>query len=498
MLEFRDIAKSFGAVQALGGVSFAVAEGEAHACVGENGAGKSTLLKILAGIVRPDRGEVYWRGERLRLGSPRDALEHGIGMVYQEMLAFRNLSVSANIFAGRELTFGGGRLNERAMVERTAELLKRLHVPVSPTTPMEHLPAAYCQLVQVAKALAFDCHVLVLDEPTTSLTDAEVDHLFGVLADLKSRGVTVLFVSHRIPEVFRLCDRITVLRDGKLAGTFDRSTATPDAIVRAMVGREPPERLARGTVTRDAPPRLALDRLTRKPWFEDITLEVRPGEIVALFGLVGSGRTELVETVFGVRRQESGRVLVDGRELTVRSSRDAARAGLGLVPEERQRQGLLFNLTLRHNVALPRAEKLGVSVINDGDERELASRQVAALSIRTPTIDRAPDELSGGGQQKVVAAKWLATAPAVLLLDEPTKGVDVGAKFEIHGIIRRQAAEGMACLMVSSDLPEVLSLADRILVMREGHIRGELAGEDATDEAVMRLATHEVETEVQA
>jgi rhamnose transport system ATP-binding protein len=493
MLEFHDIAKSFGAVQALAGVTFSVAEGEAHACVGENGAGKSTLLKILAGIVRPDRGELHWRGERLRIGSPRDALEHGIGMVYQEMLAFRNLSVSANIFAGRELTFAGGRLNERAMHARTAELLARLHVPVSPATPMEHLPAAYCQLVQVARALAFDCHVLVLDEPTTALTDAEVDHLFGVLADLKRRGVTVLFVSHRIPEVFRLCDRITVLRDGALAGTFDRSTATPDAIVRAMVGREPPERLARGTGAGEAPPRLVLDRLTRRPWFDDISLAVRPGEIVALFGLVGSGRTELLETVFGVRRPESGRVLVDGRELAIRSSRDAARAGLGLVPEERQRQGLLFNLSLRHNLALPRAEKLGVSVIKEGEERALADGQITALSIRTPTIDRTPDALSGGSQQKVVAAKWLATAPAILLLDEPTKGVDVGAKFEIHSIIRRQAAGGMACLMVSSDLPEVLSLADRIIVMREGCIRGELTGSDATEEAVMRLATHEVE-----
>ena len=500
-LEFRDVAKSFGAVQALRGVSFSVAQGEAHACVGENGAGKSTLLKILAGIIRPDRGELWWAGESLHFGSPREALERGIGMVYQEMLAFRNLSVTANIFAGRELTSSWGRLDERAMRARTKELLTQLHIPVNPDTSMEHVSTATAQLVQVARALAFDCRVLVLDEPTTSLTDAEVDHLFSVVGRLRKNGVTVLFVSHRLPEVYRLCDRITVLRDGQFAGTFERATTPADDIVRAMVGREPPARVQRQTVrsseggSSDTAPALEVRNLSRRDAFEDITFSVAPGEIVGMFGLVGSGRTEILETLFGLAAPTSGEVAVDGRTVSVKSARDAAKAGLALVPEDRQRQGLFFNLSLRHNLVLPLAEKTDVRVMDQDAEETAAGAQVKALAIKTPNTRVTPDALSGGNQQKVVAGKWLATAPRVLLLDEPTKGVDVGAKFEIHNLIRREADAGMACLMVSSDLPEVLALADRILVMREGHLRGELSGAEATDEAVMRLATHDVDAE---
>jgi len=500
-LEFRDVAKAFGAVQALRGVSFDVAPGEAHACVGENGAGKSTLLKILAGIIRPDRGELWWAGESLHFASPREALERGIGMVYQEMLAFRNLSVSANIFAGREITSTWGRLDEKAMRLRTQELLTQLHVPVTPDTSMEHVSTATAQLVQVARALAFDCRVLVLDEPTTSLTDAEVDHLFSVVARLRKTGVTVLFVSHRLPEVYRLCDRITVLRDGQFAGTFDRATTPADDIVRAMVGREPPARVPRlrsfGATggKQMTPAALEVRGLTRRPAFEGVSFSVAPGEIVGMFGLVGSGRTEILETLFGLAKPDAGDVAIDGRSVRITSAGDAAKAGFALVPEDRQRQGLFFNLSLRHNLVLPLAAKKDARVLDDRAEETTAGAQVTALSIKAPHLRVTPDALSGGNQQKVVAGKWLATAPRVLLLDEPTKGVDVGAKFEIHNLIRREADSGMACLMVSSDLPEVLALADRILVMREGHLRGELPGAGATDEAVMRLATHDVEAE---
>ena len=294
LLEFHDVHKSFGAVRALRGVSFTVTAGEAHACIGENGAGKSTLLKILAGIVRPDRGEVRLEGQPLHFNRPREALARGIGMVFQERLAFPNLTVAANIFAGREVVGRWGRLDEAAMRERTRSLLQDLHLAIPPDVRMEHVSAAHAQLVQVARALAFDCRVLVLDEPTTSLTDAEVEQLFRVLGALRARGVTLLFVSHRLPEVFRLCDRITVLRDGACVGTFVRAETTPDAMVRAMVGREPPERVERPVVSRDAAPALAVRGLTRRPWFEDVSIEVRPGEIVGLFGLVGSGRTELL------------------------------------------------------------------------------------------------------------------------------------------------------------------------------------------------------------
>jgi len=492
-LIFRHISKRFGAVTALSDVSFEIARGDAHAVVGENGAGKSTLLKILAGIVQPDDGQMAWRGSPLRVATPREALEAGIGMVYQETLAFPNLSVAANIFVGREITGRAGRLDETAMRERTRQLLARLRVDVDPDMPMDRLPAAYAQLVQVARALAFDCQVLVLDEPTAALTDAEVDHLFAVLADLRARGVTMIFVSHRIPEVFRLCDRITVLRDGRFVGTLDRASSTPDDVVRAMVGREPPARLERAAGATVGRALLSVNNLSRRPAFEDVSFEVRAGEVVGLFGLVGSGRSEVLETIFGLERPDEGSIVVDGTTAAPASAREAARAGLALVPEERHRQGLFFNLAIGDNITLPRATKSGGLRIDVAEERRVTADQVAALNIRTPDTDRTPDTLSGGNQQKVVAAKWLATSPKVLLLDEPTKGVDVGAKFELHRLIRQQADAGMACLVVSSELPEILGLADRVLVMRQGRLRGELAGSALTEEAVMQLAAHHAE-----
>jgi rhamnose transport system ATP-binding protein len=490
-LEFRGIRKSFGAVAALRGVSFAVRQGETHALVGENGAGKSTLLKILAGILRPDEGDVYWRGERLHLSSPRDALERRIGMVYQEMLAFENLTVTANIFAGREIT-RAGRLVESEMRRRTQALLDELHLRISPDALAESLPAAHRQLLQVARALAFACEILVLDEPTTSLTDAETDHLFTVLQRLKSKGVTLLYVSHRLPEVFRLCDHVTVLRDGAHVWTRPIAETTHDDVVRAMVGRDLPPRAAAAAAVSDTGRTLEVERLGRGRWFRDVSLHVNRGEIVALFGLVGSGRSELLETIFGIHPADEGAIRVEGRAVAARSARDAACAGIALVPEERQRQGLFFNLSIRHNLVLPRHAISGDVMIGSTEEEE-AQRLVAEWRIKAAGVSVTPDALSGGNQQKVVLAKWLATSPKVLLLDEPTKGVDVGAKFEIHEMVRKQAAAGMGCLVASSDLPEVLALANRVVVMREGRIRGEIAGDAATEESVMRLATHEPE-----
>ena len=489
-LAFGNVQKSFGAVRALRGVSFSVASGSSHAVVGENGAGKSTLLKILAGITRADAGDVTLDGVALAHAGPREALAAGIGMVFQERLAFPNLSVAANIFAGRELVRGAGRLDAAAMRERTRALLARLQVDLDPDMPMADASAAMAQLVQVARALAFDCRILVLDEPTTSLTDAEVEHLFRILADLRASGVTLLFVSHRLPEVFRLCEQITVLRDGEHVGTFDRARVTPDDIVRAMVGREPPPRVTAAGAT-DATPHLSVRNLSREPHFRNVSLDVRPGEIVGLFGLVGSGRSEVLETVFGLHAPTAGRIEIDGELQRFRSARDAARAGLALLPEDRQQQGLHANLSILQNINLAAGARRGWGRIDKRSEARVADAVTSGLAIRTSSLHALPETLSGGNQQKVVAGKWLATEPRVLLLDEPTKGVDVGAKFELHQIIRARAAAGMACLLVSSDLAEILSLADRIFVMREGAIRGEIAGATATDEQVMYLATHE-------
>jgi ABC-type sugar transport system ATPase subunit len=491
-VQFQHIDKSFGAVTALTDVSFSIADGESHAIVGENGAGKSTLLKILAGSLRPDRGELRIDGSPVALTGARDALARGIGFVHQEMLAFPNLSVTANIFAGREITGRFGRLRHTDMRVKAGELLARLHLPISPDAPVERLPLAYRQLLQVARALAFDCRTLALDEPTTSLTSAETDHLFRILDDLKRGGVTLIYVSHRLPEVFRVCDRITAMRDGRYVGTYRRAEVTPDDIVQAMVGRALVARASAGagapaSESAAAPPLLRVDGLTRAPCFEDVSLSIAGGEIVALFGLVGSGRTELLETLVGLARPSRGTIAVAGHPCAFGSPRDAARAGVALVPEDRQREGLFFNLTLRHNLILPFAEMRGDALIRRA-ERETSAALLRDWRIKAPSIDVTPDSLSGGNQQKVVLAKWLALRPRVLLLDEPTKGVDVGAKYEIHGIVREMAVKGAACLVVSSDLPEVLALADRILVMREGRLRGEIAAAGADEEQVMRMA----------
>jgi ABC-type sugar transport system ATPase subunit len=487
-VEFTHLDKSFDAVAALRDVSFTIAPGEAHAIVGENGAGKSTLLKILAGELRPDAGELRVDGQPIALGHPREALGRGIGLVHQEMLLFPNLSVAGNIFAGRELTGRFGVLRESAMRERAREIVARLSLAVSPDTEVESLPIAHRQLLQVARALAFECRVLALDEPTTSLTAAETDHLFRVLDDLKRAGVTLIYVSHRLPEVFRLCDRVTVLRDGRYVDTRPVTSATHDDIVQAMVGRTLPR--VKSEVSsfraRSSDLRLETSHLSGRG-FSDVSLDVSRGEIVGVFGLVGSGRTELLESIVGLRARAEGSVTIDGRPGRFRSPRDAARAGVVLVPEDRQRQGLFFNLNLRHNAVLPSAVTRGVHVISAA-ERTTARSLLDRWRISASSIDATPDHLSGGNQQKLVAAKWLATNPRVLLLDEPTKGVDVGAKYEIHGIVRDMAARGAGCLVVSSDLPELLALADRILVMREGRVRGEVPAAEADEERVMRLA----------
>jgi ABC-type sugar transport system ATPase subunit len=489
-VEFHHLSKSFGAVAALRDVSFSIAAGSAHAIVGENGAGKSTLLKVLAGTLRPDLGELRIDGQPIALTRPHDALARGIGLVHQEMLAFPNLSVAANVFAGRELTSRFGWLRERAMRDRTRDLLARLGVAVAPDTSVARLPVALRQLLQIARALALDCRTLALDEPTTSLTAGESDHLFGILEDLRRSGVTLIYVSHRLPEVFRLCDRITVLRDGRYVETFERDAVDHDRIVQAMVGRSIPQRTsseAGAAAPRDGRALLRVDDVSSRPCVDRVSLTVAPGQVVGVFGLVGSGRTELLESIVGLRRIDRGRVEVDGRAVRFRSPREAARAGVVLVPEDRQRQGLCFNLSVRHNLSLPRAEAFRHVVIRR-DERETAAALLNAWRIRAASIDATPDALSGGNQQKVVVAKWLALRPRILLLDEPTKGVDVAAKFEIHGVIRQAAAGGAACLVVSSDLPEILALVDRIVVMRGGRVRGELSAAAADEESVMRLA----------
>jgi len=491
-LEFRDVAKSFGAVRALRGVSFGVNAGEAHALVGENGAGKSTLMKILAGITRPDAGAILWDGATLDLPTPRHALDRGIGMVYQETVLFPNLSVTENIFAGRERVGAAGRLRKREMRERTVALLHDLGLSLSPDVEAESLNAAERQLLQIARALAFECRMLILDEPTTCLTEAESAELFTILDRLKAAGLTLIYVSHKLQEVFRLCDRITVLRDGAHVVTSSRSETSPNAVVRSMVGRDlevnTRSRADRAAIEGETP-LLSVTGLTRPPWFEDVSFSLRPGEILGLFGLVGSGRSELAETLFGLHAADAGTVVLNGAPFRAPNPIDAVRAGLAFVPEDRQRQGLFFNLDVGENLAVTREWAASHRRIDTRAEAAAGEALLEGFRIKASGLDATPDSLSGGNQQKVLLARWLSTAPRLLILDEPTKGVDVGAKYEIHERIRQEAGRRMACLLISSELPEVLALADRILVLREGRVRGTLQASEASEESVMRLAT---------
>ncbi|BCS34323.1 ribose import ATP-binding protein RbsA 1 [Luteitalea sp. TBR-22] len=490
-LAFEDVSKHFGGVKALRGVSLSIAAGDAHALMGENGAGKSTLMKIAAGIHRPDGGRLLRDGQPVDLVDPRAALDHGIGLVHQETLLFPNLDVAENIFAGHEVV-RGWLVDRRAMHDRAAALLAQLHLNVDPSTTVSHLSAAQQQLLQVARALAFDCQVLILDEPTTALTDAEVDHLFAVLERLRSRGVTLIYVSHRLPEVFRLCNTVSVLRDGQHVGTWPIAGKKPQDIVRAMVGRDLETGHGEGKVGDRV--RLQVTGLTRRPHFEAVDLQVREGEIVGLFGLIGAGRTEVVETVFGLHRPQAGTMAVDGAPFAPRNPAEAVRRGVVLQPEMRQSQGLFFNLPISENLVLAREAARDGWRRRPGRERAECEALVKRWGIKAASIDVPPDALSGGNQQKVVLAKWLATGPRVLLLDEPTKGVDVGAKHDIHHLIREEAALGMACLVVSSDLPELLALADRIVVLKQGRVQGEVL-RGASEEDVMHLATRAEETD---
>jgi rhamnose transport system ATP-binding protein len=489
LLEVRGVSKSFGAVAAVRDVSFALHGGEIHALVGENGAGKSTIVKILAGVHRPDAGDVTLDGAPLSLGGPADAKAAGIAVIYQEPTLFPDLSVAENIFMGRQPLGRWRRIDRGALDTAAAALFARLGVPIDPKRPARGLSIADQQIVEIAKALSLDARVVVMDEPTAALSGVEVERLFGVARSLRDAGAAVLFISHRFEEITALCDRVTIMRDGAHVSTDSLAGLTVDEIVRRMVGRElgalfPKTDVEPGDVV------LEVDGLTRAGVFTDVSFTVRAGEIVALAGLVGAGRSEVVRAVFGVDPRDAGSVRVLGRELPAHSAKAAMAAGLALVPEDRRQQGLVMDLSILRNVTQTRLGTLTRAGLLVGDgERRLARDWTARLQTKYQRLDDAVHTLSGGNQQKVVLAKWLATAPKVLIVDEPTRGIDVGTKAEVHRLMSGLAADGVAVLMVSSELPEVLGMADRVLVMREGRLVRELGRTEATEETVMFAAT---------
>ncbi len=489
LLQVSRVAKSFGAVAAVRDVSFPLYGGEAHALVGENGAGKSTIVKMLAGVHRPDSGTLELDGTPLDLHSPADARAAGIAVIYQEPTLFPDLSVAENIFVGQQPLGRMGRIDRARMNTRAAELFKRLGVPIHPDRVARGLSIADQQIVEIAKALSVEARVIVMDEPTAALSGVEVERLFGVARGLRDAGAAVLFVSHRFEEIVALCQRITVMRDGRWVSTDLLADVTVDEVVRRMVGRElealfPKQEVEPGPVV------LEVEGLTRAGVFRDVSFQVRAGEIVALAGLVGAGRSEVVQSVFGVDQRDAGVVRVDGKALPARDPQAAMAAGIALVPEDRRQQGLVLEHSIQRNATLTRARELSrLGFLVGNSERRTAQEWTSRLQVKYNRLADPVATLSGGNQQKVVLAKWLATEPKVLIVDEPTRGIDVGTKAEVHRLMSGLAVQGVAVIMVSSELPEVLGMADRVLVMREGRLVAEIPRAEATEESVMFAAT---------
>jgi rhamnose transport system ATP-binding protein len=489
VLVLEHVVKSFGAVHALSDGSIELYPGEAHALVGENGAGKSTLVKILAGVHRPDSGLLTLGGKALSLSGPAAARAAGIAVIYQEPTLFPDLSVAENIFIGRQPLRSWRRIDWAAMNEVVTAVLARLGVHLDISTLARGLSVADQQIVEIAKALSFDARVIVMDEPTAALSNAEVERLFEVIATLRAQGGAVLFISHRLSDVFKTCQRVTVMRDGRSVMSDDISNVTVESIIRAMVGRDISALFPKtpGVFGEEV---LHVEHLTREGVFTDISLDVHAGEIVALSGLMGAGRSEVARAIFGIDGRDAGKVVLNGAVIPAGSPTTSMAAGMGFVPEDRRQQGLVMNMAIDHNIALASLNPLSrYRLIRRSAETNMASDWATRLRLKYGRLRDTAATLSGGNQQKAVLAKWLARQPSLLIVDEPTRGIDVGTKAEVHRLLDEVAHQGVAVLMISTELPEVLGMADRILVLREGRIAAEFSQDEADEALIMRAAT---------
>lgn len=496
-VEMTGINKSFSGVHVLKDVHLNVRKGEVHALMGENGAGKSTLIKILSGVYSRDSGTVKVKGEEVAFANPKDAEERGINIIHQELNIIPHLTVTQNMFLGKELTYGKfGFLNKKAMKEATLESLKELGVTnINPEEPAGNLSVGQQQMIEIARALATKSELIIMDEPTAALTDREIEILFEVVNSLRERGVSIIYVSHRMEEIFQICDRITVLRDGEYIGTENIKDTSFDEVVRMMVGRELGERFpTRSSEIGEVI--FEVEDLEIKNLFEKVNFEVRAGEILGIAGLMGAGRTEIMETIFGYRKKSKGTVKLNGKELVIKHPLDAIKAGLAFITEDRKDKGLVINASIRENIALTNINSISSKgVISKTRETELVNKLMKKLHVRAAGMNQEVKRLSGGNQQKVVIAKWIGINPKVLLLDEPTRGVDIGAKKEIYSIMNELSENGVAIIMVSSELPEVLGVSDRIMVIHEGKVTGVLNREEADQEKIMVAATGRVNSE---
>jgi len=493
MLRLKGIAKSFPGVRALNDVNLDVRPGEIHGLLGENGAGKSTLIKIIAGAYAPDQGEILFEDTAVRWSSPREAKQRGIHVVYQEFVLFPQLSITENIFVGHERRTRIGTVDHARMRREARELLERLGVSIDPSVSAGSLSIADQQMVEIARAMVRQVKLLVLDEPTAVIAGREVKLLFDRLRRLRAEGVSIIFISHRLEEVFALCDRVTVLKDGELIATTDVANVTRERLISMMVGRElgdlfPPKRTAPPAMT----PVLRTEALSVDNRVRDVSIALRPGEIVALAGMVGAGRSELAHGLFGVLPISGGAFYLEGRRFTSMSPAKAIKLGMGLVPEDRKSQGLAMQLDVAANITGPALHEVTRRLLIDTEsEASIARHEISRYRIACRGPQTPVATMSGGNQQKVLVARWARICRTVLIVDEPTRGVDVGAKAEIYRILRDLSEQGLAILMISSELTEVVGMADRVIVMREGQVTGELAGTEATEQNIMNLATIE-------
>lgn len=490
LLEMKEISKSFPGVKVLNNVQLSLSGGELLALMGENGAGKSTLMKILGGIYERDSGTIVVKGAVQENMTPDLASKLGIAIIHQELNLIPHLSVMENIFLGREFTYGkSGFVNWRKMRHETKYWLEQLGIEMDPDVLVGDLSVGQQQMIEIAKALSMQADILVLDEPTAALTNREIEALFQVIASLKEKGVGMIYISHRMEEIFQVSDRITVLRDGQYVGTVRTAETTMDELVKMMVGREITDRFPKVEIEQGAE-RLRVENLSVKGKLSGISFSVKGGEIVGVAGLMGAGRTEMAKAIFGLEDLQQGDIYVDGQHVRINRPIDAIRAGIALVTEDRKEEGLVLSLPVRENISLPNlANVSSVGVLKPKAEQELSDETIRRLLIKTAGGEQIVGSLSGGNQQKVVIGKWLATKPKILILDEPTRGVDIGAKKEIYDIMNQLAQSGVAILMISSELPEVLGMSDRVLVMHEGRITGEFTREEATQESIMHAAT---------
>lgn len=490
MIEMTGISKAFDGNTVLTDVQFSLQKGEIHALMGENGAGKSTLMKILTGIHTHDTGEIKFKGELVNFKNPKEAEQAGIAVIHQELNILPDLTVAENLFLGNEKVFGkSGILKTKQMNKEAKKILSALGLNEDVKALTSELSVGKQQIIEIAKAMSSNAEIIIMDEPTAALTDREIESLFKTIKGLQANGVSFVYISHRMEEIFSICDRITILRDGEFVGVKKIRETSFDEIVQMMVGRELGERFpTRNSTIGEV--KLAAEGLTRNGYFEDISFELRKGEVLGISGLMGAGRTEVVQSLFGYRKLNKGNLILDGKPVKIKNPLQAKKLGFGYVTEDRKSEGLIVDFSVKENLSLTNFEKVSSNgIISTRSEKELYESMVERLGVRVSGPEQAAKSLSGGNQQKVVIAKWLGIEPEVLILDEPTRGVDVGAKKEIYTIINELAERGVAILMISSELPEIIGMADRVLVMHEGNLMAELSKDEMTQEKIMHYAT---------